>query len=80
MWWGFSSAADFGGSEFTYGTAAVGPGCSVSATRTFDSFPELDWATGTFAVDGPEVYVAGRETGGVVSAPVGHSPGSPPGA
>jgi hypothetical protein len=70
VWWGFSTAADFGGSESVYGTAAVGPGCAVSGTRTIDSFPGLDWATGTFAVDGPNVFVAGRETGGLVSAAV----------
>jgi hypothetical protein len=79
VWWAFSTAADFGGSEFQYGTAAVGPGCSVSGTRTIDSLPELDWATGTFAVDGPNVFVAGRETGGLVSAPLS-SPGNQPGA
>lgn len=69
-WWGFSTAADFGGSDFQFGTAAVGPACAVTDTRTIDTFPELDWATGTFAIDGPNVYVAGRDTGGVVTAPV----------
>ena len=70
VWWGFSTAAEFGGSEFGYRTAAVGPGCTVSERKAIGSWPELDWATGTFAVDGPTVYVAGRETGGLVSAPV----------
>jgi len=69
-WWGFSTAADFGGSVFQFGTAAVGPSCAVTDTRTIDTFPELDWATGTFAVDGPNIYVAGRDTGGVVTAPI----------
>lgn len=42
----------------------------MSEKRTIESFPEIDWATGTFAVDGPDVYVAGRESGGLVSAPL----------
>ena len=70
VWWGFSTAADFGGSEFTYGTAAVGPACSVSETRRSTRSPSSTGRPGTFAVDGATVYVAGRETGGLVSAPV----------
>jgi len=69
VWWGVSTAADFGGSDFEYGMAVIGPRCSVGKPQRITTFPELDWASGTFAVDGRTVYVAGRETGGVVSAP-----------
>ncbi len=71
VWWGISTAADFGGNEWEYGTAAISAGCAVSERRTITSFPELDWSSGSFAVDGERVYVGGRETGGVVSAPLG---------
>ena len=70
VWWGFSTARNVGGGEFTYGTAEVGPACSVSEPRTVTTFPELGWANRTFAVDGPNVYVAGRDSGGLVSAPL----------
>jgi hypothetical protein len=70
-WWGISTAADFGGNEWEYGTAAIGAGCAVSERRAITTFPELDWSSGSFAVDGERVYVGGRETGGVVSAPLG---------
>jgi hypothetical protein len=81
VWWGISVAGDFGGSASEFATAAVGPGCAITEKERISSFPELDWSSGSFAVDGPTVYVAGRETGGVVSQPIGprHSPDSPPG-
>ena len=71
LWWGVSTAGEYGGSESRFGTAEIGPGCAVGEPRAITGFPDLDWASGSFAVDSGTVYVGGRDTSGVVSAPAG---------
>ena len=71
VWWAHSTAADFGGSESEFGSATVDRNCSIGEPQTLTTFPELDWSSGSFAVDGQTIFVAGRDTGGVVSALIG---------
>jgi hypothetical protein len=71
LWWGVSTAAEYGGTDSQFGTAGIGPGCAVSEPRAITGFPALDWADGSFAVDAGTVYLGGRDSGGIVSAPAG---------
>jgi hypothetical protein len=71
LWWAHSTAADFGGSESEFVSATVGRNCSIGEPQMHATFPELDWSSGSFAVDGQTIFVAGRDTGGIVSALIG---------
>jgi hypothetical protein len=65
VWWGFSTAGDFGGNINDFASVTVGSRCAVIARQalSFDAFGELNSFTGTFAIDGSTLYVADAEAG-----------------
>jgi hypothetical protein len=70
LWWAFSTAAPYGGNLGEFGSADIGPNCTVGARRTLraQSFPPLEWDSGSFAVDAATLYTAGNS--GVEATPL----------